>query len=59
MKSFETQIARIKAVIGAAEEVAVRAKRLGDKNTELIAKETAYDHIKGILEDPGWCPWQE
>ncbi|MBQ1297422.1 MAG: hypothetical protein IIY21_25485 [Clostridiales bacterium] len=53
------QIGRIEAVLYASEEVIKRAKQEGQRDTELMAKETAYDHIKGIMEDPGWCPWQE
>lgn len=53
------QIGRIEAVLYASEEVIKRAKQKGQRDTELMAKETAYDHIKGIMEDPGWCPWQE
>lgn len=52
----EMQIGRIEAVIEAAEEV---LKRNVDRETKLMAKETAYDHIKGIVEDEGYCPWQE
>lgn len=59
MNTFEMQIGRIQAVLYAAEEVATRAKKHGDRETVLMAKETAYDHIKGIVEDPGWCPWAE
>lgn len=59
MVKEKMQIGRIEAVLYASEEVVARAKRTGDRGTELMAKETAYDHIKGIMEDPGWCPWQE
>lgn len=59
MNNTEMQIGRIQAVLYASEEVIKRAKPLGDRETELMAKETAYDHIKGIMEDPGWCPWAE
>lgn len=59
MNTAERQAGRIHAVISAAEEVISRAKPLGDRETVMMAKETAYDHIKGIMEDPGWCPWQE
>lgn len=56
MNNTEMQIGRIQAVILATEEVISQAKTIGDKN---MAKGTAYDHIKGIMEEPGWCPWQE
>ena len=59
MNDMEMQIGRIQAVLYASEEVVKRAKRTGDRETVMMAKETAYDHIKGIMEDPGWCPWQE
>ena len=59
MNDMEMQIGRIQAVLYASEEVITRAKRTGDRETVMMAKETAYDHIKGIMEDPGWCPWQE
>lgn len=59
MVKEKMQIGRIEAVLYASEEVIKRAKQAGQRDTELTAKETAYDHIKGIMEDPGWCPWQE
>lgn len=59
MNDMEMQIGRIQAVLYASEEVITRAKRTGDRETVMMAKETAYDHIRGIMEDPGWCPWQE
>ena len=42
-----SQTGRINAVISAAEEVMSRPN--ADKGITLIAKETAYDHIKEIL----------
>ena len=59
MTDEEKQIGRIKAVLYASEEVVKRAKPHGDRETVMMAKETAYDHIKGIVEDSGWCPWAE
>ena len=59
MNDMEMQIGRIQAVLYASEEVVKRAKRTRDRGTELMAKETAYEHIKGIMENPGWCPWAE
>lgn len=53
------QLGRINAVLGATEEVVKRAKPYNDRKTIMMAKETAYDHIKGIMEDPSYCPWQE
>ena len=55
----ERQVERMRAVINASEGVIERAKEQRDRNTLLIAKETAYDHLKGILEDADYCPWQE
>lgn len=53
------QIGRIDAVLYASESTIAKVKEHNDRSTILMAKETAYDHIKGIMEDPGWCPWQE
>lgn len=55
MTKTELQIGRIDAVLYAAEEL---LKRTNDKETRQMAKETAYDHIKGILDDPDWFPWK-
>lgn len=59
MNTYEMQVGRITAIVEAADEVIKRAKKHGNRNTVTMAKETAYDHIKGIIEDPGYCPWQE
>ncbi len=59
MVKEKMQIGRIEGVLYASEETIKKAKQKGQRDTELMAKETAYDHIKGIMEDPGWCPWQE
>lgn len=44
-----SQTGRINAVISAAEEVMSRPN--ADKDITLIAKETAYDHIKEIMNE--------
>lgn len=59
MTDSEKQIGRIKAVLSATEEVLERARVYGDQHTEMMAKETAYDHIKGIADSVDYCPWQE
>lgn len=59
MTNEEIQIGRIKAVLYAAEEVIKRAKPHSNKETIISAKEVAYDHILGIVEDVAYCPWQE
>ena len=53
------QLGRINAVLYASELTITKAKEYNDRSTILMAKETAYDHIKGIMEDPSYCPWQE
>lgn len=55
----EKQIGRIKAILGASEDVIVKARKFRNDGVVSVAKETAYDHIKGILEDVGYCPWAE
>ena len=55
MTKTELQIGRIDAVLYAAEEL---LKCTNDKETRQKAKETAYDHIKGILDDPDRFPWK-
>lgn len=59
MTNEERQIGRIKAILSASEEVISRVKKLGDRNTEIMAMETAYERIKGIVDDTGYCPWAE
>lgn len=59
MVKEKMQIGRIEAVLYASEETIKQAKKAGDRETVIMAKETAYDHIKGIMDDPDWCPWQE
>lgn len=54
MNEHDMKIGQINAVIYAAEEVINRVKDVG---TILMAKETAYDHIKQIMA--GKVPWQE
>ena len=59
MSEQELIIGRIKAILYASEEVISLAKPKGLRDTVIIAKETAYDHIVGIINDPSYCPWQE
>lgn len=59
MNTYEMQVGRITAIVEAADEVIKRAKKHGNRGTVTMAKETAFDNIKGIIEDPGYCPWQE
>ena len=53
MDNTTMKIGQINAVLYASEEV---IRRTEDKGTILMAKETAYDHIKAILADK--CPWK-
>lgn len=48
----EGQMARIKAILGASEEIIRDGTRIGDRIAIITAKITAYDHIKQILHDP-------
>lgn len=48
----EGQIARIKAILGASEEIIRDGTRIGDRIAITTAKITAYDHIKQILQYP-------
>ena len=59
MTTEEKLIGRIRAILGASEEVISSARKYNDINVVGIAKETAYDRIKGIIEDPEYNPWQE
>ena len=59
MKSESMQIGRIRAILEAAESVVACAKKHNDIDTVKMAKETAYDSILGIINDPAYCPWQE
>lgn len=54
MNNLELKIGQINAVLYASEEV---IKRTEDKGTILMAKETAYDQIKQIMDNK--CPWKE
>lgn len=45
-------MARIKAILGASEEIIRDGTRIGDRIAIITAKITAYDHIKQILHDP-------
>ena len=59
MSDEEKMIGRIKAVLYASEIVVNEAKPKGVRDAVIMAKETAYDHIVGIINDPSYCPWQE
>jgi len=54
MNDKELKIGRINAVLYASEEV---ISRTDDKGIILMAKETAYDQIKQIMDNK--CPWKE
>ena len=54
MSKNDTTVGRIEAVIFAAESI---INRCPDRETEINAKETAYDHIKNIIN--GTCPWEQ
>lgn len=47
----ENKMNRIKAIIEVADETVERAKTHGDKFSVDMAKATAYDHIKRIVEE--------
>ena len=51
MTESEKKISRIKAIISVADETVERAKTHGDKYSVDMAKSTAYDHIKRIMEE--------
>ena len=60
MTDAERQVGRIKAIIYACDELTKNSDRYKEGNiAKLIALETAYDHIKGVLDNPAYCPWQE
>jgi len=51
MNKAEMTLGRIDAVIEAADEIVERAKVSGDRYSVDMAKSTAYDHIKQIVEE--------
>lgn len=51
INTSEARIGRIKAIIEVADETVERAKTHGDKFSVDMAKATAYDHIKRIVEE--------
>ena len=51
INTSEARIGRIKAIISVADETVERAKTHGDKFSVDMAKATAYDHIKQIVEE--------
>ena len=51
INTIEARIGRIKAIISVADDTAERAKTHGDKFSVDMAKATAYDHIKRIVEE--------
>lgn len=61
MTNAEMQLGRITAIIEAANGVIEQAQKntIYHRDTITMAKETAYDSIKGIIDDPAYCPWQE
>lgn len=51
---------RIKSIIEASEELIEASKEVRyDKDTIQMAKEVAYNHIKEIVADVSYNPWQE
>ena len=58
MSEAEKIIGRIIALVEVAEETVERAKNSGDRYTVDMAKATAYDHIKGILEEGKYDTWK-
>lgn len=59
MKKESMQMGRIMAVLKASEDVITSAKKHDNHDVIKMAKESAYDHIIGIINDPAYCPWQE
>ena len=51
INTSEARIGRIKAIISVADDTVERAKTHGDKYSVEMAKATAYDHIKRIVEE--------
>ena len=51
MTESEKKISRIKAIIEVADDTVERAKTNGDKFSVDMAKSTAYDHIKRIMDE--------
>ena len=51
MTESKKKISRIKAIISVADETVERAKTHGDKFSVDMAKATAYDHIKRIMDE--------
>ena len=51
MTESEKKSSRIKAIIEVTDETVERAKTHGDKYSVDMAKATAYDHIKRIVEE--------
>lgn len=51
MNESDKKLCRIRAIITVADETVERAKRNGDKFSVDMAKATAYDHIKRIVEE--------
>ena len=60
MTNEEKIVNRITGVLKASEDTIRDLSDFRDKRfCELIAKEMAYEHIKGIIEDVGYNPYQE
>lgn len=60
MTDEEKIVSRIRSIMQASEETVNKLNKYRhDREDVLIAKEVAYDHIKGVLEDVGFNPWQE
>lgn len=51
INTSEARIDRIKAIISVADDTVERAKTHGDRYSVDMAKATAYDHIKRIMDE--------
>lgn len=59
MTDEEKIVGRIRSIMKASEETVNKLNKYLHEKDILKAKEVAYDHIKGVLEDVGFNPWQE
>lgn len=60
MTTGEQQIGRIKSIMKASEDTVKKYIKAGYNEIDILrAKEVAYDHIKNVILDLGYNPWQE
>ena len=59
MTDEERKYSRILAIMYASEAAIKSAEKHDKKRVQKIAIETAYEHIKGVIENVDYCPWQE